>query len=48
MVKAAPGRFSTMTFWFSTVPSSAATSRAMVSVALPGACGTIIRIGLSG
>src|SRR5258707_11793540 len=48
MVKAAPGRFSTMMVWLSCGPSSDAKMRATVSVALPGACGTINRIGLSG
>ena len=48
MVKAAPGLFSMMMFWLSCVPISAATRRAIVSVALPGACGTIRRIGLLG
>src|SRR5882757_8267817 len=48
MVKAAPGLFSTMMVWLSCGPSSDARMRATVSVALPGACGTINRIGLSG
>ena len=48
MVKPAPGLFSTMIFWLRNISISAATERASRSVALPGACGTIRRIGLSG
>ena len=48
-VSAPPGRLSTtMVAPPSAVASSAASSRAITSVALPGACGTISRIGLSG
>ena len=48
MVKAAPGLFSITIVWPSCGPNSAARMRATVSVALPGACGTISLIGLSG
>ena len=48
MVKAAPGLFSMMIFWSRTVRARPPAMRATVSVALPGACGTISRIGLSG
>src|SRR5688500_17321890 len=48
MVSAPPGRLSTMICWPSSLPSSAPRMRATVSVALPAACGTISRTGLSG
>src|SRR5688572_24444180 len=48
MVSAPPGRFSTTTVWPSAFVSSGARMRATVSVALPGAWGTMKRIGRSG
>src|SRR6185503_9494271 len=48
MVSAPPGRLSTMTGWPSSLDSAGATMRAMLSVALPAACGTTSRIGRSG
>src|SRR6185369_17246704 len=48
MVSAPPGRLSTTTGWPSGRDISGARMRASVSVALPGACGTISRSGLSG
>src|SRR5687768_16684369 len=48
MVSAPPGRFSTTTLVPSCLPSSGASRRATLSVALPAACGTIMRIGRSG
>src|SRR5688572_26672696 len=48
MVRAPPGRFSTTTLAPSWRPSSGASRRATLSVALPAACGTIMRIGRSG
>src|SRR5262245_58781068 len=48
MVKAAPGLFSMTMVCPRMDPSSVASSRASTSVALPGACGTIRRIGFSG
>src|SRR6185312_8943127 len=48
MVSAPPGRSSTSTVWPSSGPSTAASRRAALSVALPAACGTISRIGRSG
>ena len=44
----APGRLSTMICWPTCFVSSVATMRASVSDELPGACGTINRIGRSG
>src|SRR5262245_47194549 len=48
MVSAPPGRFSTTTGWPSDFAISGASMRATVSVALPAACGTMSRNGLSG
>src|SRR5688572_28652554 len=48
MVSAPPGRFSTTTLVPSWRPSSGASRRATLSVALPAACGTTRRIGRSG
>ena len=48
MVSAPPGRFSTTTAWPSAFDNSGERMRATVSVALPGACGTMKRIGRSG
>src|SRR5687767_6450019 len=48
MVRAPPGRFSTTTLAPSCRPSSGASRRATLSVALPAACGTTSRIGRSG
>src|SRR5687767_10838843 len=48
MVSAPPGRLSTTTAWPSSFASAGATMRAMLSVALPAACGTTRRIGRSG
>src|SRR5688500_19262367 len=48
MVRAPPGRLSTITCWPSIFDSSGATRRAMLSVALPAAWGTTRRIGRSG
>src|SRR5688572_26732325 len=48
MVSAPPGRFSTTTLAPSCLASSGASRRATLSVALPAACGTIMRIGRSG
>src|SRR5258706_8444054 len=48
MVSAPPGRLSTTTGWPRNFAISGATRRAMLSVALPAACGTTSRIGRSG
>src|SRR6185503_3731827 len=48
MVSAPPGRLSTITGWPSSFDSAGPTRRAMLSVALPAACGTTRRIGRSG
>src|SRR3954462_11133418 len=48
MVSAPPGRLSTMTDWPRNLAISGAIRRAMLSVALPAACGTTKRIGRSG
>src|SRR5688572_24047552 len=48
MVSAPPGRLSTTTAWPSSLASAGATMRAMLSVALPAACGTTRRSGRSG
>src|SRR5258706_6988933 len=48
MVSAPPGRLSTITGCPSSRAMPGATSRAMLSVALPAACGTTRRIGRSG
>src|SRR5581483_7967296 len=48
MVSAPPGRSSTTTCWPSSGDNSAASNLAMLSVALPAACGTTKRIGWSG
>src|SRR3954468_15030467 len=48
MMRAPPGRLSTMTGWPRNLAISGATRRAMLSVALPAACGTTRRIGRSG
>src|SRR5262245_4316123 len=48
MVSAPPGRLSTTTGWPSSFESAGPTMRAMLSVALPAACGTTRRIGRSG
>src|ERR1051325_6409286 len=48
MVSAPPGRFSTTTGWPRNLAISGASRREMLSVALPAACGTIMRIGRSG
>src|SRR5262245_13985226 len=48
MVSAPPGRLSTTTAWPSSLASAGPTMRAMLSVALPAACGTTRRIGRSG
>src|SRR5216110_1740195 len=47
-VSAPPGRLSTITAWPRAFAISGATRRAMLSVALPVACGTTRRIGRSG
>src|SRR5687768_6704914 len=48
MVSAPPGRLSTITAWPSSRARAGATMRAMLSVALPAACGTTRRRGRSG
>src|SRR5688572_32839229 len=48
MVSAPPGRLSTTTGCPSSFDNAGPTMRAMLSVALPAACGTIRRIGRSG
>src|SRR5437588_7358999 len=48
MLPLAPGRFSTMKLWPSGSLSFCATMRAMMSVAPPGAYGTMILTGLAG